>query len=116
MITTAISTAKRYAFLQHTRRMVKITIVAGIVLVISALIIVLAIENLLPPGLGDFVAFAGVLAILSFILLVPMIVFLYAYSRGGWTSRACACIFRASPNSSWLGPRLSTRSMREKST
>jgi hypothetical protein len=81
--TTTNLTAKRYAFLQHTRRMARIAIVAGIVLIISGAIIILAIDNLLPQGLGDLVALAGVLAILSFILLVPLVVFLYGYSRGG---------------------------------
>jgi hypothetical protein len=75
---------KRYAFLQHTRRMSRISLIAGIIFVISMVIVMLAILNLLPAGFATVVAFAGVLAVATFILLVPLVVFLYLYSRGGF--------------------------------
>ncbi|HET8842983.1 MAG TPA: hypothetical protein VFN35_16085 [Ktedonobacteraceae bacterium] len=84
MIDTKSQPATRYAFLQHTRRMSKITLVAGVVLLISVIFIILAVANLLPQGLGTVVALAGVLAVLSFILLLPLVVFLYGYARGGF--------------------------------
>lgn len=82
--TTTNLTTTRYAFLQHTRRMVKITTGAGTVLLITGAIVALAFANLLPQGLGCVVALAGALAIISFIVLVPFVLFLYGYSRGGF--------------------------------
>lgn len=81
-ITTNLTTT-RYAFLQHTQRMVKITTGAGIVFLISGAIVALAVANLLPVGLGCLVALCGGLAILSFIMLVPLLLFLYGYGKGG---------------------------------
>jgi hypothetical protein len=63
--------------------MTRITIGAAIVLVISLIIIALAVVNLLPQGLGTLVAWAGVLALLSFVLLLPMVIFSYGYRKGG---------------------------------
>jgi hypothetical protein len=64
--------------------MSRISLVAGIIFVISMLLVILAILNLLPQGFGTVVAFAGVLAVATFILLVPLVVFLYLYGRGGF--------------------------------
>lgn len=87
MINTTAQTTSRYAFLQHTKRMTRITIVAGMIFIVSGIFVALAVANLLPQGLGTLVALAGVLAILSFILLVPLVVFLYGYGKGGfWLS------------------------------
>ncbi len=83
MIQTASSTTTRYAFRQHTGRMVKTTIIAAIVLVISSIIIALAMTNALPQGLATLVALAFVLAVISFIMLVPLLLFLYGYGKGG---------------------------------
>lgn len=77
------TTATRYAFLQHTRRMARIAIGATIVLVISFAIVALAVASALPSGLGTLVAAAGVLAVLSFILVFPLALFLYGYGKGG---------------------------------
>jgi hypothetical protein len=82
--TLANVTTTRYAFLQHTQRMARITLVAGIIFIVAGVIVVLAIKNLLPQGLGNLVAIAGLLDIFSFILLVPLLVFLYLYGRGGF--------------------------------
>lgn len=85
MIDTTVNlAATRYAFLQHTQRMAKIATGAGIVLIITGAIVALAFANLLPQGLGCLVAICGGLAILSFILLVPLVLFLYGYSKGGF--------------------------------
>lgn len=84
MIQTANVTTTRYAFLQHTQRLVRITGGASIVLLLSILVVALAFADMLPPGLGTFVALAFVLAVGSFVLLVPVVLFLYGYSRGGF--------------------------------
>lgn len=76
-------TTTRYAFLQHTRRMRKLAIPAAIVLLITGLFILLAVENLLPPGLGCVVAIAFLLAVVSIVLLIPLLLFFYGYSKGG---------------------------------
>ena len=84
MIEITEQTTKRYAFLQHTRRMRKLAIPAAIVLLVTGLIILLAFANVLPPGLGCVVAIAFLLAVVSFIVLVPLVVFFYGYSKGGF--------------------------------
>lgn len=73
----------RYAFLQHTRRMRKVAIPAAIVLLVSSLFVALAFANALPQGLGTLVALAFVLAVISFIVLIPLLVFFYGYGKGG---------------------------------
>lgn len=83
MIQVATSSTIRYAFLQHTRRMNRTTVLATIALLISGGIIVLAFANVLPQGLGTLVALAFVVAVVSFVVLVPLVLFLYGYSRGG---------------------------------
>ncbi len=82
--TTTQQTTTRYTFRQHTRRMGRIASIAGIVFIVSAIVVALAIANLLPAGMGGLVALAGLLAIASFILLVPLLVFLYIYARSGF--------------------------------
>jgi len=77
------STTTRYAFLQHTRRMRRVALPATIVLVISGAFVALAFANALPQGLGTLVALAFLLAVISFIMLVPLVVFFYGYSKGG---------------------------------
>ncbi|HEY3991972.1 MAG TPA: hypothetical protein VGM01_03725 [Ktedonobacteraceae bacterium] len=84
MLETTGLVTKRYAFLQHTRRMRKLAIPAAIVLLVTGLIIILAFANALPPGLGCVVAIAFALAVLSFIVLVPLLLFFYGYSKGGF--------------------------------
>lgn len=83
MIQTQHSAATRYAFLQHTRRMRRVAIPAAIVLVLSGAVVALAFANALPQGLGTLVALAFLLAVISFIVLVPLVVFFYGYSKGG---------------------------------
>ena len=83
MIQTTSLTTTRYAFRQHTERMARITIIAAIVLLISGSMIALAVTNALPQGLATLVALAFVLAVVSFILLVPLLLFLYGYGKGG---------------------------------
>ena len=83
MIDRQHSTAPRYAFVQHTRRMRRVAIPAAIVLVISGAVMALAFANALPQGLGALVALAFLLAVISFIVLVPLVVFFYGYSKGG---------------------------------
>jgi hypothetical protein len=73
----------RYAFLQHTQRMRRVAVPATVVLFIASLVIVLAVANVLPPGLGCVVALAFLLAVLSVVLLIPLLVFFYGYSKGG---------------------------------
>lgn len=84
MIDRQHSTETRYAFLQHTRRMRRVAIPAAIVLVISGAFVALAFANALPQGLGTLVALAFLLAVVSFIVLVPLVVFFYGYSKGGF--------------------------------
>lgn len=83
MIETRNLTTTRYAFLQHTRRMNKVAIPAAIILLITGVIIILAVANLLPEGLGCVVGLAFLLAVLSVVTLIPLLVFFYGYSRGG---------------------------------
>lgn len=84
MLETANVTTTRYSFLQHTQRLVRIAGGAAIVLLISILIVVLAFADVLPQDMGTIVALAFVLAVGSFVLLVPVLLFLYGYSRGGF--------------------------------
>ena len=83
MIQAATSTTTRYTFLQHTRSMNRIAILATLALLISGGIIALAFANALPQGLGTLVALAFLVAVVSFVVLVPLVLFLYGYSRGG---------------------------------
>lgn len=83
MIQTASFTTTRYAFRQHTQRMAKTAMIATITLIISTIIIVLALKNALPQGLGTLVAIAFVLAVISGIILIPLLLFFYGYSKGG---------------------------------
>lgn len=73
----------RYTFRQHTLRMRKVAIPAAIILFCSIILIALAFANALPQGLGSLVALAFVLGVLSFVVLVPLLVFFYGYSKGG---------------------------------
>ncbi|HEX7735741.1 MAG TPA: hypothetical protein VF458_12805 [Ktedonobacteraceae bacterium] len=77
----------RYAFARDTRRMRRVAIPAAIVLLVAGLIVALAVVNVLPPGLGCVVGLAFALGVLSLIALIPLLVFFYGYSRGGfWLS------------------------------
>jgi len=73
----------RYAFSQHTQRMRRTAIPAAIVLVVSGIFIALAIINVLPQGLGGLVAIAFVLAVISIVMLIPLLLFFYGYNKGG---------------------------------
>lgn len=84
MIQTTNFTTTRYAFRQHTQRMARTATIATIMLVISAIILILAFANALPQGLGVLVALAFVLAVVSFIVLLPLALFFYGYSKGGF--------------------------------
>ncbi len=84
MLETTRQAATRYAFLQHTRRMRRVAIPAAIVLLVTGLIILLAFANLLPPGFGCVVGLAFLLAVLSIVVLIPLLVFFYGYSKGGF--------------------------------
>jgi hypothetical protein len=53
------------------------------VLLISGTIVGLTFANALPEGLGTLVAVAFILAVTSFIVLVPLTLFFYGYSKGG---------------------------------
>jgi len=83
VIKTTTLAPGRFAFLQHTQRMRKTAIPATILLCVSCLCIGLAFANALPAGLGPLVALAFVVAVICFILLVPLVLFFYSYSRGG---------------------------------
>jgi hypothetical protein len=84
MITKTTTLAPvRFAFLQHTQRMRKTAIPATLLLVASCLCIGLAFANALPQGLAPLVALAFVLAVVCFIVLVPLVLFFYGYSKGG---------------------------------
>ncbi|HEY0756547.1 MAG TPA: hypothetical protein VGD98_21520 [Ktedonobacteraceae bacterium] len=83
IVETKNVSAKRYAFLRDTRRMRKVAIPAAIVLLVSSLIIVLAFANALPQGLGCVVGLAFLLGVLSLVVLLPLLLFFYGYSRSG---------------------------------
>jgi hypothetical protein len=83
VIKTTTLAPVRFAFLQHTQRMRKTAIPATILLCASCLCIGLAFANALPAGLGPVVALAFVLAVICFIMLVPLVLFFYSYSKGG---------------------------------
>lgn len=83
MIQTASSTTTRYTFRQHTQRMGRTAMIAAIALITSAIILLLAFANALPQGLGTLVALAFVVAVISFIVLVPLTLFFYGYNKGG---------------------------------
>ena len=83
VIETQQQAATRFAFREHTQRMRKLALPAAIILPIACIIIGLAFENALPQGLGMLVVAAFVLGILSFIVLVPLTLFFYSYSKGG---------------------------------
>lgn len=74
----------RYAFERDTRRMRRVAIPAALVLLVAGLVVALAFANLLPAGLGCVVGLAFALGVLSLIVLVPLLVFFYGYSRGGF--------------------------------
>src|SRR6516162_9981486 len=74
----------RYAFARDTRRMRRVAIPAAIVLLVTGLIVGLAFANALPPGLGCVVALAFALGVLSLVVLVPLLLFFYGYSKGGF--------------------------------
>lgn len=76
-------TATRYEFRGHTQRMRKLALPAAIILPLACIIIGLAFANALPQGLGALVALAFILGILSFIVLIPLTLFFYSYSKGG---------------------------------
>lgn len=75
--------ATRYTFRGHTLRMRKLALPASIILPIACVIVGLAFANALPQGLGWLVALAFILGLLSFIVLVPLTLFFYSYSKGG---------------------------------
>ncbi len=83
LIDTQHMAATRYAFRQHTRRMLRVAIPAAIILPLACLIIALAFTNTLPQGLGLLVALAFILGVISFIVLIPLLVFFYGYGKGG---------------------------------
>lgn len=83
MIEKEQSITTRYAFLQHTRRMRRVAIPAALILFIGGLVAILATLNVLPPGLGCVVGLAFLLAVISIVVLIPLLVFFYGYSRGG---------------------------------
>lgn len=82
-IDTTYAAPTRYAFHAHTDRMRRTAIPAAITLLITVIFIALAFANALPQGLGTLVAIAFVLAVISFIVLVPLVLFFYGYSKGG---------------------------------
>src|SRR5579883_1342703 len=83
VIETKTPAPVRFAFLQHTRRMRKTAIPATVILLVSGIFLALAFANALPQGLATLVAIAFVLAVISFIVLVPLVLFFYGYSKGG---------------------------------
>jgi hypothetical protein len=83
VISTKTHAPLRFAFLQHTRRMRKTAIPAAMILLVCGIFIALAFANALPQGLATLVAIAFVLAVVSFIVLVPLVLFFYSYSKGG---------------------------------
>jgi hypothetical protein len=85
MITeTKTASEMRYAFERDTRRMRRVAIPAAFVLVVTGLVVGLATANVLPAGLGCVVALAFALGVLSLIVLIPLLVFFYGYSKGGF--------------------------------
>lgn len=83
MLETKNLTETRYAFLQHTRRMRKVALPVAIILLVTGLVILLAFLNVLPAGFGGVVALAFLLAVPSLIALIPLLIFFYAYRKGG---------------------------------
>jgi hypothetical protein len=61
----------------------KTAIPTTILLCASCLCIGLAFANALPAGLGPVVALSFVLAVICFIVLVPLVLFFYSYGKGG---------------------------------
>jgi hypothetical protein len=84
MIEMTNQVTTRYGFLQHTRRMRRLAIPAAIVLLITSLVVLLAFTNALPQGLGCVIAIAFLLGVISLVVLIPLLLFFYGYSKGGF--------------------------------
>ena len=71
-----------YRFVSHTRRIILLTVISALVLAVSGTVALLGTFNAL-PGLQGFVVLAYIVAVIALTALMPVLFFLYAYTRAG---------------------------------
>lgn len=79
---TAI-TSIHYPFAHHARRITILTGVCALVLVVALVFALLANVHELPASLDVLIIPASILAVIAFIFLLPVLIFLYGYRRSG---------------------------------
>lgn len=80
---TLISTNVHYHFAQHTRRITRVAMISAIVLLLSVGAIVLDALSALPASLKGLGIIGYLVGVIAFVVLVPMLILSYEYSRGG---------------------------------
>ena len=72
-----------YHFALHHRRITLLTTIAAGLLVVFGTLALLSNFIVLPADMNSYIVFAYVLAVFGFVFLMPMLYFLYSYSRAG---------------------------------
>ena len=78
-----LSTNTTYRFVQHTQRITRLAIIAAIVLLLSAGAIVLDALGALPASVGGLGIVGYLVGVIAFVVLLPMLILSYQYSRSG---------------------------------
>ncbi len=78
-----LSTTTRYRFSLQNRRIVRISLGALAIIAIMGILHLLSQFNALPPGGDVLLGIFYILAVIAFIVLLPMLVLLYGYARAG---------------------------------
>ncbi|HLH61541.1 MAG TPA: hypothetical protein VKV20_07645 [Ktedonobacteraceae bacterium] len=73
----------RYRFALHQRRITLLTAICAFLLGVFGGLAILSNVTALPAGLGAYVVFASILAVIGFVFLMPMLYFQYSYARAG---------------------------------
>jgi hypothetical protein len=80
---TLVSANASYHFAQHTRRITRLAIISAIVAVLSVGAIVLDTLGAVPSSLRGLGIIGYLVGIIAFVVLLPMLILSYQYSRGG---------------------------------
>jgi hypothetical protein len=78
-----ISTNVHYHFAQHTRRITRLAMISAIVLLLSVGAIVLDTLGAVPASLRGLGIIGYLVGVIAFVVLLPMLILSYQYSRGG---------------------------------
>ena len=78
-----ISTNVQYRFAQHTRRITRLAVISAVVLLLSVGAIVLDAVGALPASLRGLGIIGYLVGVIAFVVLLPMLILSYSYTRGG---------------------------------